>query len=121
MQPTPPSSKRVVDTVNSAAWFTMDALWIFRLAWPAYVAAGLTVATGVLLLALAWREDRSSLFADLGVNCWIAMNTIWLVSDLNGHETPLGLAGAAAVLGAVFILAAAWHSQDFRRLRFFRR
>ena len=121
MQTTPPSSKRVVDAVNSAAWFTMDAFWIFRLQWPAYIAAGLTVATGVLLLALAWRQDRGDLFADLGLNCWIAMNTVWLVSDLTGHETPLGLAGAIAALGAAFIAAAAWHSQDLRRLRIFRR
>jgi hypothetical protein len=121
MQPTPPSYKRVVDGVNSVAWFAMDALWIFRLEWPAYIAAGLTVATGVLLLALAWREGRGAVFAELGLNCWIAMNTIWMDSDLNGYETPLGLVGAVAVLGAAFIAAAVWHSEDFRRLRIFRR
>jgi hypothetical protein len=120
MQPTP-LSKRVVDAVNSAAWFMMDALWIFQLQWPAYAAAGLTVATGVLLLVLAWREGRGALYADLGLNCWIAMNTIWMVSDLNGYETPLVLVGVVAVLGAAFIALAAWHSQDLRRLRIFRR
>ncbi len=117
MQPTPPSSKRVVDAVNSAAWFAMDAFWIFRLQWPAYIAAGLTVATGVLLLALAWRQDRGDLFADLGLNCWIAMNAVWLVSDLNGFPTPLAVAVPLALLGAVFLAAAAWYSQDFSRLR----
>ena len=120
MQPTPPS-KRIVDAVNSAAWFTMDALWIARLEWPAYAAAGLTVATGLVLLALSWRYNRSDLFADLAVNCWIAMNTIWFVSDINELETPLFLVGAVAVLGAVFIAAAIWQSEDFRRMRVFRR
>ena len=121
MESTPPSAKRVVDTVNSAAWFAMDVLWIFRLAGPAYVAAGLTVATGVLLLALGRGQGRGDLLADLGLNCWIGMNTLWLVADLTGHETPLGLVGAVAALGAAFIVAAAWHSQDLRRLRIFRR
>ena len=121
MQPDPPASKRVADAVNSAAWFAMDALWIFRLEWPAYLAAGLTVATGVLLLALGRGQDRDALLADLGLNCWIGMNTIWLVADLSGHETPLALVGTVAVFGAAFIVAAAWQSQDLRRLRVFRR
>lgn len=117
MESTPPFLKRVVDPLNSFAWFTMDALWMCRLEWPAYVFAALTVVTGIWLLALGWREGRGVLFADLGLNCWIAMNTVWLVADLNGHPTPLLFAGTVAILGAVFIAAAAWHSQDFRRLR----
>lgn len=121
MEPTPLFSKRVIDPLNSAAWFTMDALWMARLAWPAYVAAGLTLVTGGLLLALGRREGRSAVLADLGLNCWIVMNTIWLVADLAGHEPPVALAGPVAVLGAAFIAAAAWHSQDLRRLRILRR
>jgi hypothetical protein len=117
MEPTPSFAKRVVDPLNSVAWFTMDALWMFHLEWPAYVFAGLTVVTGLWLLALGWREGRGVLLADLGLNCWIAMNTVWLVSDLNGHPTPLAFAVPAVALGAIFLAAAAWHSQDFRRLR----
>lgn len=117
MEPTPSFAKRVVDPLNSIAWFSMDALWMARLEWPAYVTAGLTVVTGVWLLVLGWRQGRGVLFADLGLNCWIAMNTVWLVSDLNGYSTPLALAGPVAVLGAVFLALAAWHSQDVRRLR----
>ena len=45
------------------------------------------------------------------------MNTIWLVSDLNGRPTPLAIAVPVAFLGAALLAAAAWHSQDFRRLR----
>ena len=41
---------------------------------------------------MSWRQKRGLLFADLGLNCWIAMNTVWLVADLNGYPTPLGVA-----------------------------
>ncbi len=117
MEPTRTFSKRVVDPLNSVAWFAMDAFWMCRLEWPAYVFAGLAVVTGVWLLALGWRGGRGRLYADLGLNCWIAMNTVWLVSDLNGHPTPLALAGPLAILGAVFLTAAVWRSQDVSRLR----
>ena len=110
-------AKRVVDPLNSVTWFTMDALWMCKLAWPAYVFAGLTVVTGVWMLACGWRQRRGVLLADLGLNCWIAMNTVWLVADLNGYPTPLGLAVPLAVVGAAFLAVAAWHSQDIRRLR----
>ena len=110
-------AKRVVDPLNSVAWFTMDALWMCKLAWPAYAFAALTVVTGVWMLALGWREGRGVLLADLGLNCWIAMNAVWLVSDLNGRPTPLAFAAPLALLGAAFLAAAFWHSQDFRRLR----
>ncbi|HVK17980.1 MAG TPA: hypothetical protein VM533_13610, partial [Fimbriiglobus sp.] len=102
---------------NSITWFLMDALWMCKLAWPAYIFAALTVVTGVWLLVLGWRQRRGLLFADLGLNCWIAMNTVWLVADLNGYETPLGVAVPLAVVGGVFLAIAAWYAQDVRRLR----
>ena len=117
MEAPAPFAKRVVDPLNSFAWFTMDALWMCRLEWPAYVFTGLTVVTGVWLLALGWRQGRGVLLADLGLNCWIAMNTVWLVSDLNGRPTPAAFAVPLALLGAAFLAAAAWYSQDFSRLR----
>jgi hypothetical protein len=120
-EPTRVLSKPVIDPLNTAAWFTMDALWLTRLAWPAYAAAALTVVTGVLLLILAWREGRGAVFADLALNCWIVLNTVWLVHDLNGQETPRAFVAVVALLGAVLIIAAARHSEDLRRLRIFRR
>jgi hypothetical protein len=112
---------RVVDPLNSVTWFTMDLFWMCKLAWPAYVFAALTVATGMWLLILGWRQKRGVLFADLGLNCWIAMNTIWLVSDLNSRRTPLEVTVPLAVVGAVFIAVAARRAQDFRRLRIYGR
>lgn len=110
-------AKRVVDPVNSVTWFLMDALWMCKLAWPAYAFATLTVVTGLWLLVLGWRQKRGLLLADLGLNCWIAMNVVWMVADLNGYPPPLGIAVPLAVMGAVFLAVAAWHSQDIRRLR----
>jgi hypothetical protein len=119
----PPRSfaKRVVDPFNSITWFLMDALWMCKLAWPAYVFAALTVVTGLWLLILGWRQKRGLLLADLGLNCWIAMNVVWMVADLNGHPTPLGVAVPLAVVGALFLVLAAWYHQDFRRLRIYGR
>ena len=124
--PTPPAStpmfsKAVIDPINTAAWFTMDALWLAKLEWPAYAAAALTVLTGVMLLILGRREGRGALYADLGLNCWIVMNTVWLIHDLNDHDTPRSFAAVMGALGAFFILAAARHSQDLRRVRIFKR
>jgi hypothetical protein len=110
-------SKPVIDPVNTLAWFAMDALWLCRLAWPAYLAAGLTVATGLLLLTLGRREGRGAVYADLGLNCWIIMNTVWLAHDLNGRDTPRAVAAVLGGLGAVFVVAAARHSREVRRLR----
>lgn len=120
-EPTPAFSKPVIDPLNTLAWFAMDACWLAKLPWPAYCAAGLTVVTGVLLLVLGRRQGRGEVFADLGLNCWIVMNTVWLVHDLNGRETPRAFAAVMAALGAGFILAAARHSRDLRRVRVFAR
>jgi hypothetical protein len=112
-----PLSRRLADPLNSLSWFTMDALWMCRLEWPAYAFTGLTVATGLWLLALAGRRDRGEMLAILGLNCWIAMNTLWLIADLNNRPTPLSLAVPVALLGGVLLAAAAWHSGDIRRVR----
>lgn len=117
MEPCGDFAKRVVDPLNSLAWFAMDALWMCHLAWPAYALAALTVVTGIWLLVLGWREGGDVLFANLGLNCWLVMNTVWLVADLNGYPTPLEVGVPLALLGAIFLGLAAWYAQDFRRLR----
>ncbi len=120
-EPAPTFAMRVVDPINSVVWFAMDAFWMCELVWPAYGFATLTVITGIWLLFLGWWQKRGVLFADLGLNCWIAMNTVWLVADLNGRPTPLAFTVPLAVVGATFIAIAAWYGQDFRRLRIYGR
>ena len=77
-------SRRVVDPVNSVAWYAMDGLWLAQLAWPAYVATALTLATGGMLLLLSRRRGRR-LNDDLALNAWMWMNALWLISDLGGR------------------------------------
>ncbi len=120
-KPPPLLSKPVIDPLNTIAWFLMDALWLGHAEGPAYVAMALALATGALLLVLGLRMGRGELLADLGLNCWIVMNAVWMVHDLNELETPRAFALVMGVLGAGFIAAAAWHSQDIRRLRIVRR
>ena len=88
MKPAPSFSRRMVDPVNSFAWFGMDGFWLAQLAWPAYLATGLTLASGACLLLLNRRRGQR-LNDDLALNAWMWMNALWVVSDL----TP-GLDGA---------------------------
>lgn len=120
-EPTPSSSKAVVDPLNTVAWFTMDALWLAKLTWPAYAAAAVTVVTGVWLVLLGRREGRGAVYADLGLNCWIVMNTVWLAHDLNGHDTPPLFALAMVVLGGVCMVGAARNKRTVHRFRVARR
>lgn len=117
-QPAPPA-RAVIDPVNTVAWFAMDALWLCKLSWPAYIAAGMTVLTGVLLLVAGRKEGRGLVYENLGLNCWIVMNTVWLAHDLNGLDTPWWVAAVFGGLGGVFVLLALRHSKHLRRLRIF--
>ena len=116
-EPTAIVSKPVLDPLNTLAWFAMDACWLAKLPWPAYLLAGLAVLTGGLLVVLGRRDGRGELFAVLGLNCWIVMNTVWMAHDLNGREVPGAFVAVVAPLGAGFILLAARHSVSVRRLR----
>ena len=63
-------SRRVVDPANSVARYAMDGLWLAQLSWPAYVATGLTLATGGMLLLLNRRRGRR-LDDGLALNAWM--------------------------------------------------
>jgi nitrate reductase gamma subunit len=98
-------SRRVVDPVNSVVWYAMDGLWLAQLAWPAYVATGLTLATGGMLLLLNRRRGRR-LNDDLALNAWMWMNALWLVSDLGKYQPLRHAALAFGGVGAVLLLTA---------------
>ncbi|WP_435020929.1 hypothetical protein TA3x_002096 [Tundrisphaera sp. TA3] len=98
-------SRRVVDPVNSVAWFAMDGLWLAELAWPAYVATGLTLLTGATLLALDRRAGQR-MNDDLALNAWMWMNALWAISDLGGFPHVRRIALGVGLVGAVLLLNA---------------
>jgi len=116
-------SRRVVDPANSVAWYAMDGLWLAQLAWPAYVATALTLATGGTLLLLNRGRGRR-LNDDLMLNAWMWMNATWVISDLGGLPMLRYVALAIGGLGAVLLVNAVRPSRArqgsldrFRKLR----
>ncbi|WP_165223920.1 hypothetical protein [Aquisphaera insulae] len=109
--------RKLVDPVNSVAWFAMDGFWLAQLPVPAYVALVVTLSTGGLLFLWSRRRDE-----DLALNSWMWMNAFWMVSDLNEYEA---LRKAALAVGCVggLILAISLRPSNRRRkpLRHFRR
>lgn len=127
MKPPPWLSRKVVDPVNSVAWFAMDGLWLAEFAAPAYVAAGATLATGAMLLALA-RRPGQRLNDDLALNGWMWMNACWLVADLGNfprlRTVALGIGSVAALLLLNALRPSRRHRRtlrEFRKMRGFRR
>src|SRR5262249_52151022 len=100
-------SRRVVDPVSSVAWSAMDGLWLAHLAWPAYLATGLALATGGTLLLLD-RRPGQRLNDDLALNAWMWMNAMWVVSDLGGLPPLRYVALAIGGLGTVLLANAVW-------------
>lgn len=98
-------SRRIVDPANSVAWFVMDALWLANLAWPAYVASGLTLLSGAMLLLLN-RKRAERLDDDLALNAWMWMNALWVISDLGKFPNLRYVAMGVAALGALLLVNA---------------
>jgi len=95
-------SKRIVDPLNSVAWFAMDGLWLTQLAWPAYAATALTLVTGAILLFLD-RKRGNRLKDDLALNAWMWMNAMWVISDLGEMPRMRYAAMGIGVLGAILL------------------
>jgi hypothetical protein len=114
-------SRRVVDPVNSVAWYAMDGLWLAQLAWPAYAATALTLAAGGMLLLLSRRRGRR-LDDDPALYTRMRMNAHWLISDLGGRPALRYFALASGGLGAILLANAARSTKRHRgTLRRFRR
>ena len=105
-------SRRVVDPINSVAWFAMDGFWLAQLAWPAYLATGMTLLTGGMLLQDRRRGRRRN--DDLALNAWMWMNALWVISDLGALPTFRYVALAIGGLGAVLLANAVRPSKAHR-------
>lgn len=107
-----PLSKDALDTVNSLTWFLMDAFWMVGATQIALAFILPTVLTGICLL---YTERRPTVFwINVAINCWIGMNTFWMLGDL--FEMPEALTAARVTfgLGLVAIGIAVKKSEDLR-------
>jgi hypothetical protein len=120
MLPPAKFSRRVVDPVNSIAWFAMDALWLGQVAWGAYTAAAMMLLTGLILILMD-RPGGSRLDDDLALNAWMWMNAAWVVSDLGSipalRQVALGIACVAALLVANAMRPSRVHEGTGRHLK----
>jgi hypothetical protein len=97
-------SKDALDTTNSVAWFFMDALWMLGLNGAGMFFIVPTVLTG---LGLLYIEKRPAVFMiNMGINCWIWMNSLWMLSDVFDSQTYLFWAKAIFAAGVFFIITA---------------
>lgn len=119
-KPTAVISRRVVDPVNSVAWFAMDGLWLAQWSGPAHFAAGATLVTGAMLVALD-RRSGQRLNDDLALNGWMWMNACWLVSDLGDEPrlryVALAIGGVAALLLGNALRPSRRHRKTLRGFR----
>lgn len=105
-------SKDALDTTNSVAWFFMDAFWMLGLSGAGIFFIFPTVLTG---LGLLYIEKRPAVFKiNLAINCWIWMNSMWMLSD-SFHLPGLMLyAKAIFAAGVFFIMLALFQSGNIR-------
>lgn len=105
-------SKDALDTVNSVAWFFMDAFWMLGLTQAGLFFVLPTVLTGFGLLYI---EKRPAVFRiNVAINCWIWMNTLWMLSDALKDPGLLVFARAMFAAGVLFILAALAQAGNIR-------
>lgn len=115
-------SKDVLDTVNSIFWFAADASWMLGSLKLAILLMLPTILSGLLLL---YTEKRLSLLLiNLAINCWIFMNTIWILADIIPSDITFYLSRIFFGLGVFSILLAGIKSRNlketfshFRRFR----
>jgi len=105
-------SKDALDTTNSVAWFFKDAFWMLGLAGTGVFFIFPTVLTG---LGLLYIEKRPAIFMiNLAINCWIWMNTMWMLSDAFKLPGLMVYAKAIFAAGVLFIMLALVQSGNIR-------
>jgi hypothetical protein len=117
----------VLETIGSLSWFLMDGCWMLGLGGAAYTLVPPT-------LALHWAAFRYTersvveMSVTASVNCWVLMNVLWMVADLDGRSALLVPARLAFAAGLALLLLAGLRARAagdllrsalgrFRRLR----
>lgn len=117
----------VIEAIGSLAWFLMDGCWMLGLGG---MARALVLPTVVAHWAAFRYTERSlvDMAVTASVNCWVLMNVLWMVADLEDRPVLLGPARVALGAGIVLLLLAALRARAtgdllkhtlgrFRRLR----
>lgn len=115
-------SKDVLDTVNSVAWFLMDACWMLQLKGICFAMIFPTIISGLFLCYIEKRKTVTMI--NIAVFCWICMNISWMFSDVLKISFYLMIAKAFFCLGLCFIITSIIYSENisdtfshFRRFR----
>ncbi len=121
-----PVGKDVLDTLNSASWFLMDASWMLENHTISGVMIVPTILTGIFLCYIEKR--RNITFINLAILSWICMNVCWMGSEVLANSSYLTVAKSLFVVGVAFIALAIATSDNlsdtfshFRRFRILKR
>lgn len=107
-----PISKEMLDTVNSVCWFLADAFWMIDLLPVGFALMIPTVISGLCLLYVEKR--RPVLLINLAINCWIFMNSLWMISEANLQGSYLTAAKLFFVMGLLCIMGSVWLSKSWK-------
>lgn len=95
----------VLETIGSLAWFLMDGCWMLGLG----AAARALVLPTVVAHGAAFRYTERSLVdmaVTASVNCWVLMNVLWMIADLEDRPGLLPAARLAFAAGLALLLLA---------------
>lgn len=102
--------KDILETLNSIAWFSMDAAWMLELN---AVAIALIFPTFLSGLILCFLEDKKSLtLINISILSWICMNVSWMLSELYTKEYFLLGAKVFLVLGILCMSVGMYFSNN---------
>lgn len=117
-----PLSKNALDTINSVAWFAMDASWMLESPEISFI---MIIPTILSAIWLCYIEKRLSVtFINVAILSWICMNISWMFAEILSNGTYLVMAKVFFVIGVAFVAAAVFTSKNltetfshFRRFR----
>jgi hypothetical protein len=90
------------ENIHIVLWLLKDICWVLDIKW-----LGLIMIIPTLLVAI-WltiksKENKSDLFHNAAVCCWISANSIWMIGEFFFKDTLRPYAAGMFVLGLVLI------------------
>jgi hypothetical protein len=115
------------ETLGSVLWLLMDACWMLGWAFPAAALIAPCLAANLMVFRYTPRT-WAIMAVTASMNCWLAMNVVWMVGDLWAVPVLLSAARVFLAVACALLLFAFSHSRwrpeareavlaGFRRLR----